>query len=80
VSSTAVPSQRLLTLEILQLPELKPSYHSLPCRTLSVHSIDNCQLPIINSGVRIRVTVVRFTANQFVLGASPLRLKTRNSF
>jgi hypothetical protein len=79
VSSRAVPWQRLPTLEILQLPELMSSYHSRPCRTLSIPSIDKFQLPIIKSGVRIRVIVTlrrRFIANQFVLAPSLLRSTT----
>jgi hypothetical protein len=39
VSSPAVPWQRLLTVEILQLHALRSSCHSRPCRTLV-----NCQL------------------------------------
>jgi hypothetical protein len=39
MSSTAVPWQRLITVEILQLPALRSSCHSCPCRTLV-----NCQL------------------------------------
>jgi hypothetical protein len=35
VSSSAVPWQRLLTVEIFQLHTLRPSLHSLPCRTHS---------------------------------------------
>jgi hypothetical protein len=42
MSSTAVPWQRLLTVEILQLPELRSSCHNRPCRIL-VNSL-NCQL------------------------------------
>jgi hypothetical protein len=33
VSSPAVPWQRLLIMEILQLPALRSSLHSFPCRT-----------------------------------------------
>jgi hypothetical protein len=43
--SSAVPWQRLLTVEILQLHALRFYLHSLPCRTLSQLSINNWQLP-----------------------------------
>jgi hypothetical protein len=42
VSYSAIPWQRFLTLDILQLLTLRSSYHSRPCRTLSN---PNWQLP-----------------------------------
>jgi hypothetical protein len=50
VSSAAVPWQRLLTVEILQLHALRFYLHSLPCRTqLSSNCLptDNCVAPIV---------------------------------
>jgi hypothetical protein len=49
VSSTAVPWQRLLTVEIFHLAALRSSCHSCQCRTL-VNSL-NWQLPTINSTI-----------------------------
>jgi hypothetical protein len=39
VSLPAVPWQRFLTVEILQLHELRPSLHSFTCRTLWINSV-----------------------------------------
>jgi hypothetical protein len=63
VSSPAVPWQRLLTVEILQLHALSFYLHSLPYRTQ------------LKSKSKLLYDL-RFTANQFVLASSPLRPTT----
>jgi hypothetical protein len=75
VSSLAVPWQRLLTVEILQLHALRCSCHSRPCRTqLSTdYSAISSQpllrsstaLPIINHISQVKVTL-RLTVSQSV--------------
>jgi hypothetical protein len=87
-SLTAVSCQRILTMEILQLPALGSSCHSLPCKTLV-----NCQLflaslaelnctanPQFFPQSKLKSKLLYewlFTANQFVLTSSPLWLMTR---
>jgi hypothetical protein len=72
--SPAIPRQRLLTLEILQLPALRSSLLWLAYRTA-------CQLSSLESGSESELLYDwRFTASQFVFATSPLRLTTSNSF
>jgi hypothetical protein len=84
--SSAVPWQRLLTVKILQLPALRSCLHSRPCRTRfncltqqppSLHSTE------LHSDSKSESELLydwQFTANQFVLATSPLRLTTSNFF
>jgi hypothetical protein len=48
-SSLDVSWQRLLTVEILQLPALRSSYHSRPCRIQLNYSAISSQLPLQSS-------------------------------
>jgi hypothetical protein len=70
VSSTAVPWQRLLRAEILQLPELTSFLHRLSFR-------NTWQLFPLESGSGSELLYDRpFTDNQFVLAPRPLRPTT----
>jgi hypothetical protein len=77
VSSTA-PWQCLLTVEILQLPALRSSYHSRPCRTLI-----SCQL--LASLAELKCNAYPQFLNYplswpRILGADPTENSTFNSF
>jgi hypothetical protein len=64
VSSSAVPCQGLLTVEIVQLHMLRSCVHSLPCRTLSTN-FTVCILWRVLEYILFRVKIVKH--NKYIL-------------
>jgi hypothetical protein len=79
MSSPAVPWQRLLTVEILQLPALT----SLPSGKYPATELSHSQTSLHSTELYSKSKLLyywRFTANQFVLASSLLGLTTSNFF